>query len=408
MSVNILDKNGKRYELDISGNQGMALYREAADKKITMRQLVNEKFPTAADKPETFKQMCAAAGLRFKADKETGRPATTLREALDPIPNYEAATSGGQGTYDHAESAPDSRILFPAAIMEVVEDSLQTKEDSATAAFESIVGMRSTVASKRLEQPVISYKNAQGAEDSAYQRIGQNARPPIMLSLTASDVSRTIPVGSIGMEISDEAMAMGLDLVAMTLTRFTKKNDYAEWVTQIGKLLSGDADAAVTPMSAGTSALSTFTADSLSSADLSAGGIIDQEAWLKYLYKDNLQLTVDTIICDFDTALAIDNREGRPTNVQNDSTDRLDIPFRIIYPAFQENVNILVMPTGTFTANTVMGFMSSDAIAKTTSSVASYSAIEAQVMKKSTEFRWDRGFITYRMYDDAFSVMTLT
>lgn len=404
MSVNILDKDGNRHKVELNG---MALHREAADLKLTMRQLVNEKYPTAADAPETFKQMCAAAGLRFKADKETGQPATTLREALDPIPSYEASTSGGQGTYDQAEAIPDSRILFPAAIMEVVEDALQTDENSATSAFESIVGMRSTVASKRIEQPVISYKNTQGAEDSGFQRTAQNTRPPIMLSLTASDISRTIPVGSIGMEISDEAMAMGLDIVAMTLSRFTKKNDYSEWITQIGKLLSGDADAAVTPMAAGTSALSSFKADSLDST-ISTAGVLSQAAWLKYLYKDNLQLTVDTIICDFTTAMAIDNRTGRPTNVQNNSTDRMDIPFRIIYPAFQANVNILVMPDGTFTAHTIMGLMSSEAIAKTTSSVASYAAIEAQVMKKSTEFRWDRGFITYRMYDDAFSVMTLT
>ena len=405
MSVNIIDRSGGRTEVPL-GN-GLALYREAADKKLTFREFVNQKFPTAADAPETFKQMCASAGLRFKHDKETGRPATTLREALAPIPAYDAATSGGQGTYDQLEAVPDSRILFPAAVMEVVEDSLTTGEDSATNAFESIVGMRSTVASKRLEQPVLSYDNPQGAEDSGFQRTAQNSRPPIMLSLKAADTARTIPTGSIGMEISDEAMATGLDFMTKTLTRFTKKNDYAEWVAQIGKLLSGDPDAAVTPMAAGTSALSTFSAQSLD-ATITAAGTITQEAWLKYLYKDNLQLTVDTIICDFDTALALDNRSGRPTNVQNDSTDRLDIPFSIIYPAFQANVNILVMPAGTFPANTIMGFMSSDAIAKTISSIASYSAIEAQLIKKSTEFRWDRGFITYRMYDDAFSVMTLT
>jgi len=200
---------------------------------------------------------------------------------------------------------------------------------------------------------------------------------------------------------------MGLDLVSMTLSRFTKKNDYGEWITQIGKLLSGDADGVDNAMATAKSALPTFTAQSLDAA-VTVAGTITQKAWLKYLYKDNLQLTVDTIICDFDSALALDSRIGRPTNVQDNSTDRMDIPFNIIYPAFQANVNILVMPTGTFPANTIMGFMSSDAIAKTISSIASYSAIEAQLIKKSTEFRWDRGFITYRMYDDAFSVMTLT
>ncbi len=400
MSVSILDKNGKRDDLDL-GN-GLALYKEAGERKMSMRQLMNVKYPTAVGAPETFHQACAGAGLRFKADKETGQPATTLREALDPI-QYDAAA----GTYDSAPAVPDSRILFPAAIMEAVEDSLQTDETSATAAFESIVGMRSTVASKRMEQPVISYKGPQGAEDSAYQRTAQNTRPAIMLSLTASDIARVIPVGSIGMEISDEALSMGLDLVGLTLARFTKKNDYAEWILQIGKLLSGDADAAVTPMSAATSALPTFTAASLDSA-VTVAGTITQKAWLKYLYKDNLQLTVDTIVCDFDAAMALDNRIGRPSNVQDNSTDRLDIPFNVIYPAFQANVNILVMPTGSFPANTLMGLMSSDAIFKTVSSVASYSAIEAQLIKKSTEFRWDRGFLVGRMYDDSFSVMTLT
>ncbi len=399
MSVNILDKHGKRYELDL---HGMALHREAADRKLTMRQLMNEKYPTVATAPETFKQACAAAGLRFKADAETGQPAATLREVLDPI-----SYSADQGTYDQAEAAPDSRILFPAAIAEIVEDSLQTDEGSATAAFESLVGMRNTVASKRVEQPVISYSNPQGAEDSGYQRISQNTRPPIMSSLTASDIARTIPVGSIGMEVSQEAMAMGLDLVSMVLQRFTRKNDYAEWTAQIGKILSGDADATNTPMSTAQSALPSFQADTLDSAVVAAG-TLSQKAWLKYLYKDNLQLTVDTIVCDFDTALAIDNRSGRPTNTQENSNDRLDTPFKIIYPTFQDNINILVMPTGTFTANTIMGIQTSDAIFKTTSSVANYSAIEAQVLKKSTEFRWDRGFLIGRAFDDAFSVMTLT
>ena len=43
-----------------------------------------------------------------------------------------------------------------------------------------------------------------------------------------------------------------------------------------------------------------------------------------------------------------------------------------------------------------------------TSSTIAYQAIEAQVMKRSTEMRFDRGFILYRMYTDAFSVMLNT
>lgn len=402
MSVNIVDVTGKRHEVDL---HGVSLYREAGDKKLSFRQLVNQKFPTAADQPEAFKQLCAGAGLRFKADKETGQPASTLREVLDPI-DYDAAAPNG-GTYTAAPVSPDSRILFPAAIMEIVEDSLMTKEGGATAAFESLIGYRETVANRRVEQPVISYAGDQGPEDSTYQRTGQNSRPPVMLSLKASDISRVIPSGAIGMEISDEAMAMGLDLVTKTLSRFSLKNDYAEWIIQLGLILNGDPDGVVTPMSAGTSALSTFTANSLTAATLTAGNI-NQEAWLNYLYKDNMKMVVDTIVCDKATAFAIENRADRPTNQMENSVDRLDAPYKVIYPNLPDSVNMIIAPEGTMPANTIMGVMTSDAIAKITSSVANYSAIEAQVMKRSTEFRWDRGFLIYRLFDDAFQVMTLT
>jgi hypothetical protein len=121
-----------------------------------------------------------------------------------------------------------------------------------------------------------------------------------------------------------------------------------------------------------------------------------------------MEMTPDVIVCDFASAMAIENRTGRPTNVMNNSMDRLDRPFSVIYPSLVGNVNLLVMPTGTFPANTLMGLQKADAIAKVTSSTAAYEATERLVMKKSTEVRVDRGFITYRQYADAFSVMTLT
>jgi hypothetical protein len=55
-----------------------------------------------------------------------------------------------------------------------------------------------------------------------------------------------------------------------------------------------------------------------------------------------------------------------------------------------------------------MGLQKADAIAKVTSSTAAYEATERQVMQRATEVRVDRGFITYRQYADAFSVMALT
>jgi len=408
MSVNLVDKNGKQFDLDL---EGMRLHREASDAKMTFRQHVNAKFPTTADQPETFQQMCVRAGMRFQRDAETGRPASSLREVLDPI-GYEAADNQTGGTYTSNPAIPDSRILFAPALMEAVENAMETKENDATSAFESLVGYRETIAGTRIEQPVIDYSGKGGPEDSSFSRQGQNARPNVILSITASDISRQIPASSFGLEISDQAMNTGLDFVTRTMARFYKKADYAEWVSQIGMLLDGNPDAAVTPMDDGTAALSaqdrSVTANSLTAADLSAGGILNQEAWLKYFYKDSMNMTPDKIVCDWATMYAIENRADRPTNVMNNSTDRMDIPYQVLYPNFKESIGMVVMPAGTFTAATIMGLQTSDAIAKITSSSVSYQAIEAQVMKRSTEMRFDRGFIIYRQYADAFSVMTLT
>lgn len=397
MAVTIKRPDGGNEQVELNG---ITLYREAMDRKISVRQLVNSKYPTMADGPDAFQQMCLSAGLRFSANDVTGVPAANLREIFDPA--VDAA-----GSYTNAPAVPDSRILFPAAIMEVIEDQLQSKEDVATGAFEGLVGYRQTVAVPRIEQPVISYAGAQGPEDSQFQRVAQNTRPPLMLSITASDISRKIPTTAIGMEISREAMqATTLDFVAMTMTRFLKKANYAEWIAQIGLLLNGDADATVTPMSAATSALAVVKASAYDST-IVADGVLTQKAYLAFLYANSIDMQKTHFICDFNAALAIENRTGRPTNVMNNSIDRLDVPFRISYPTFQSSVELIVMPTGTFTANTIMAIDKAQAIAKITSSAAEYAALEEVIMKKSTQIRMDRGWIAYRQYDDAFRVLSL-
>ena len=406
--LNLVDKNGKQFDLELNG---MQLHKEAMRAKKTFRQHVNSNSPTASDQPETFKQMCVRSGIRFERDEETGRPSSTLQEILDPDMNQgvEAADNQTGGTYTSNPAVPDSRILFAPALMEAVENKMQTSENDATAAFESLVGYRETIAATRIEQPVIDFTGKGGPEDAAFSRQGQNSRPNVILSITASDISRKIPASSFGLEISDEAMNNSLDFVARTMARFYKKADYNEWVSQIAMLLAGNPDAAVTPMDDGTAALSaqgrSATADSLSSADLSGGGI-DQEAWLKYFYKDSMNMVPDKIICDWASMYAVENRANRPTNVMNNSTDRMDAPYKVLYPNFAESVGMVVMPEGAFTAKTLMGIQTSDAIAKITSSTVEYAAIEEQVMKRSTEMRFDRGFIIYRQYNDAFSVLT--
>lgn len=407
MSVRILDKNGAGVEINLND---MELHREAADKGVTFRQLVNEKYPTAPDaKADTFQQMCMSAGIRFKKNKKTGQPASTAKEVLYGARRFEAGSNQTGGTYTSQPAAPDSRILFMPAILELIEDQLESKEGAVTQAFEDIIGLTDVVASAKTSQPVISYKGKGGPEDMSFNRISQNSNPNIMLSLTASDVDRVIPTASIGMEISNQALNTGIDHIALSLARFFKKVNYNEYVTAIGKILNGDPDATVTPMSAAGSALPSITAQSLDSS-ISAAGEITHLAWMKFLYRNSLIMTKTNVVMDFDTAIAIDTRTGRPDGiVTGDGGARIDVPMTVTFPTFDGGaVKALVMPDGTFPTNTIMALDREYAIGKTISSTADYEAMEDMVLRRAKALRIDRGWIMYRQYDDAFDVMTLT
>jgi hypothetical protein len=114
------------------------------------------------------------------------------------------------------------------------------------------------------------------------------------------------------------------------------------------------------------------------------------------------------IVTDMAGAIAMDVRTNRPTNVMNDATDRLDVPFRVVYPNFQSNINVVVMPAGTWSANTIMGLDSRWAMYKISSSLAEYEVVESVVMRKVQQFRYDTGFVTGRLFDDAYDVLSLT
>jgi len=404
MSVTLIDKEGSQYKVELNG---MQLHREAADEKLTFRQHVNSKFSTSVDEPEPFQSMCMQAGLRFERDKETGRPASTIREAMNPA-GYEATDQSG-GTYTSNPAIPDSRILFAPALQEAVENKLQSKENKATAAFESLVGYRETVAATRIEQPVLNYSTKGGPEDAEFSRQAQNSRANVLLSITASDISRVIPASSFALEISDEAATASLDFVTRTMARFYKLADYKEWVAQLLMILNGNPDSANTPMDNGTAAIPSFTANSLTAATLTQG-IINQEAWLKFFYRNSMTMTPDKCITAWDGMYAIENRENRPSNVTDDTNgDRMDAKYRVIYPEFADEIGMVVMPEDAgWPAGTILGMESENALAKITSSSVAYNAVEAQVMKRSTEMRFDRGFILYRQYTNSFAHMTLT
>jgi hypothetical protein len=68
---------------------------------------------------------------------------------------------------------------------------------------------------------------------------------------------------------------------------------------------------------------------------------------------------------------------------------------------------LLIVADGVLTTGTVLGLDSRYAIRRVVNAQAAYSAIENYLMRRATAFRIDYGEFAHRLYDDAFSILSL-
>ncbi len=392
--VSFIDAEGLRQQVSLAPE----VYKAAAEKNMTVRQYINHAYPTTMEsKHDTFVQMCASAGLHFRPDKNMGVNSAPLKVILDGPINHEA------GAITSNVNPVQSRILFPAAILEYIEGEMAVDRTSVVTAFDRTVAMTTTVPNARVEQPVISYSGKDGPEDARSQVTSQLARPPAMLSITASDVTKKIPTKSIGILVSDEAMqSTTLDLVGLALRRQMEVEGYATAAEALVDMLSGDVDN-------GQSALAQTKANTLDTT-IVANGALTQTAWVTWLYTNLHQRRIDWVFTDLAGALAIENRTGKP-NISTDdpNSPRIDTLFNVAYPQLVKNVQMFIVPADWgWTANTIMGIQRDSAIHKFVNSSASYSAMERFALQKGSGLRFDFGTMYERMFDDAFSVLSLT
>ena len=396
-----IDENGKLQEVNL---EGMKYHAIAQKEGLTYRQVINREFPTRAGDPDAFTQMCVSAGLRFKFDSKLGQTPTNLQTVLRP----EAGTNQVGGTYTSAPQVPDSTVLFVPALLETVEASLAKKTAPAVQAFNSLLAKERTIPGKEFKRAIVNYAGDRGPEDFEWKRTAQNSEPSIMLSITAADVSRNIPTFGVGMQVSAEAMLIsGIDMISDPLERFFSLATYNDWVDNLSLILTGDPDGTSSDMDDNTAAL-TQTKANVYDSSITSAGVLTQKAWLKWLYNGSMYATKNKVVCDFDAALSIDERENRPKVTDNNSMDRLDVPFKIIYPAFQDTLEVIVMPEGTWPANTIMGVDSNWGLEKVNSPFANYQAVQEMVLSRSTMVRVDHGSVIYRLYTEAFDVLSLT
>jgi len=388
-----IDTDGSQQELPID----MSHYRAAAEKNISLRQLVNSKYPTASEKSDTFTQLCASEGLFFAGDKATGVKIPTLKSIFEPGSSFDAA-----GAVTSDVSPPGSRYLFPAAVLEYVESKLKVDRTTNVMAFNALLAMDYSVANSRIDQPVIDFGKRGGPEDTSSQSRGQLAGPVSMVSITTSERAYRIPNEAIGLEVSNEALQYTtLDLVGMAITRQAEVQEAARVNAWMSEMLNGNVDDAYN------SALTSVTAKSYDSA-ITTAGTLTQKAWVKYLYDGIATRRVDWVICNLDTALAIETRTGRPTITGDDpNSDRLDAKFKVEFPQLTTNVKMYISED--IPAGTVVGIDSRYAISRVTNSLASVSDVEQFIMRQGKGFFFQRGQMVYKPFgNEPFHVMTLT
>lgn len=386
-----VDAQGKNQALDLS----IETYREASEAGMSLPQYLATKYPTNSEKyGSVMEQAMEQAGLFVYGDADSGVRSTVLSDMLSP-------RQAGAVTRD---GTPLSRLLAPAVVLGAVENRLRAGVEGMTAtaeAFDKMVAVDDSINSDRFERPVLNFSDVEKARSAP---VAQLAMPGTMMTLSVSDKAYRIPSWGIGIEISDQAArAVNLDLLSLTVARQTQVERNARAEDYVLALLNGDSDI-------GDAALSSIAGKVVTAASLDAAATtgVSHKAWVSWLSRNPTKRVVDTVITDLEGAMAIEQRAGRPTSTDNINgvSQRFNTTFNVLNAQWPSQVNLYITNNPAWPAKTILGLDSRYGIHRVRSLTASYQAVEQFVLKRSTAMRMDDGELVYRLFDEAFEVMT--
>jgi len=385
-----IDAKGDKQAVDLS----VSMYADAADKNMSLKQFMAVKYPTNAEKHgSAYEQVLDQAGVYVRDNKEFGIRASTIGDVVNPK-NAAAITR---------EGIPASRLLFPAIMLDVIEDKMMRDYATNPAGLTGLLAIDDAIQGERFERPVLNFSRPEAARSGT---IAQLALPNAMLSITSSDKAMRIPTWGIGLEISEQAQkSTTLDLVGLALARQAQVEANERANAYILSLLQGDVDH-------GMAALSTIAGKvvkaSVYDATIVAAGTLTKKAWMKWLTANSTYRTITHVVTDFDTAVVLDNLLNGTNSSTFGPTATITSKVSVMNTSWPSNVQIFVTNDTNWPANTIMGLDKSAAVHRISSTTAQYSAIEQFAMKRSTMLRFDKGDMVYRLFDEAFEVLTLT
>lgn len=386
----IVDAKGDKTPVDL----GIDTYRQAQDQGLSLGQYLGRRHVTNAEKHgSVMAQLMEQCGIFVGSDREYGIRSSTMGDVLNP-------KEGNSGSAITRDGVPASRLLFPAVILDTIEDKLQRDYSTNPNALSSMLAVDDSIQGDRWERPVLNFSKPEAARGGP---VAQLSLPNVMLTITASDKSMRIPTWGIGLEISEQAMrSTTLDLVGLAVARQAAVEANERANAYIMSLLNGDTDLSMAALSAISGKVQTAV-----SLDAAATSGLTQTAWLTWLTQRTNYRMITHVITDLKGAMAIEGRAGKPT-VQNDNptSNRIDTLLEVINPMWTSRVKVFITNDPNWPAKTIMGIDARHAIRRVNSLTAQYSAIEQFVLKRSTSLRVDKGEMVDRLFDEAFEVLT--
>lgn len=397
MELKICDAKGNQHTLEMNENAMRDMRAEDGLNALPLDKFLERKLvqatgdvtsvPDGKNTPSVLNQVAAQMGIN---------PGTTLKDAMNG--GVHAATTGG-------DASITGRLLVQALLLPVIENQMREDRSGYASMLRQHAALNVNLPGTRWDRPILDFKRP---ENSRPQPVAELAEPVRMLTIKSSQKSSALLGEAIGIEFSDQALQNAtIDFISLSMRRQAEESANAVAMAHILSLLNGDVDV-------GMPALATVVrggAAVASTLDSAAGsGVLTQTAWVKWLWRNNLRRTITTVVTDFDGALAIENRLGRPESDQynTDSRQRIDVLTNVVNPNWPNQVDIIITQDPNWPSNTIVGFDKAYGYTMVSSAALNYSAMESLAIRRSTRMRIDTGSAVDRFMNDAWDILDIS
>lgn len=396
MELKIYDAKGAQHTLTMNENAMRDMRAEDGLNAVPLDKFFENQIvkatgdvtavPDGKAHPTVLNQIAAQMGVN---------PRSTLKEVMSG--GVHAASTGG-------DASITGRLLVTAMLLPVIENQMREDRSGYAAMLRQHAALNINLPGTRWDRPILDFKRP---ENSRPQPVAELAEPVRMLTIKSSQKSSALLGEAIGIEFSDQALQNStIDFISLSMRRQAEESANEVAMAHILSLLNGDVDVGM-PTLASVVRGGAAVASTLDSA--AGSGKLTQTAWVKWLWRNNLRRTITTVVTDFDGALAIENRLGRPTVQTDDAkSKRIDVLTNVVNPNWPNQVDIIITQDPNWPSNTIVGFDKAYGYSMVSSAALNYSAMESLAIRRSTKLRIDSASAVDRFMNDAWDILDIS